>query len=466
MKIKGHTKIVLTDVKTGKVEVHEDDNLITKAVQEYFRNCGLLNAPNVDQNNLVEELLGGVMAFNGEIDEDSDIIHVPAGLQMIANGSVGTINNGNPTEMGSYSSTESGWQSDGRYVQVYDYSTSQGNGAIACVCLTGKNYGYAGEGNTTSQVAHETKKDISNLQGSVNEYSGVVGEVFGYDLSDSSLYALDLTNMGTTGKGILRKYRVPVSKINLKGTKTAPIVLSETEITLPEQMVAATKLKFQAFEGKLLIWNFDLESNHVWGTDFTQYLWTMTKAGVITSETLLNTSGDELHGIQNAIFDGNYIFFCPTYYQYIWDSQWRYHNDHRTIYIMNRTTGVIQKIENPFGVDQRGNIDDVGGISSGWWARYRSGDGRLLINGYYLSYIVDKAGFVAVTNAQYLASSSGDTRMDEVQGLIQNRGANLYRNQHYIASINNLSEPVVKTSDKTMKIMYTIEFVSEEENNG
>ena len=32
--LKGHTKIVLTDVKTGKQEVHEEDNLITNAINK------------------------------------------------------------------------------------------------------------------------------------------------------------------------------------------------------------------------------------------------------------------------------------------------------------------------------------------------------------------------------------------------------------------------------------------------
>jgi hypothetical protein len=36
MKLKGTTKIELTDVHTGKKEIYRDTNMVTKAVQQVF----------------------------------------------------------------------------------------------------------------------------------------------------------------------------------------------------------------------------------------------------------------------------------------------------------------------------------------------------------------------------------------------------------------------------------------------
>jgi hypothetical protein len=39
----------------------------------------------------------------------------------------------------------------------------------------------------------------------------------------------------------------------------------------------------------------------------------------------------------------------------------------------------------------------------------------------------------------------------------------MYRDQSYIATINNLAEPVAKDNSKTMKVVYRISFNEEEE---
>lgn len=460
-KVKGHTTIILRNVKTGKVEVYEDDNMQTNAMLQYFANCGFLNYPNLNQNQLVDNLLSGIMAFDGTITESADNTKVPAGLTMIANGAVGVQNADEVVdELGSCSNRpeETGWQDEETYLMTFDFTTAQGNGLISCICITGGNYALAGEGNAHSKGRYAASHpSLTNLAGDVVSYD-VVGHVFNIDFVASTIDALDLTDAGTTGKGVLRKYSVPISKINLRGTQSNPVILSETEITLPTEMTNAATLKFQAHNGNLLIWNFDTESDHVWGSNFTQYLWTLAPSGTITSETLVNTSGDELHGIQNAIFDGDYIFFCPTYYQFIWDSQWRYHNNTQTIYIMNRTSGVISKISNPYGDDVSGKITDLGAGSSGWIPYHTSGDGRIYLGGYSCSYVVD-----AVLNKVYPTNSATRYGYDvngllPVTGLIKHSGADLYRDQMYIATINNLETPINKTVEKTMKIVYRLTF--------
>ena len=97
----GKILLELKDIKTGKVEKVFEHNMQTNAIDEMVTNCGWLNNDNLDKSNLAEQLLGGVMLFDDDIDEDADIVYVPEGLTMVANGAVGTVNNGNPTELGS-----------------------------------------------------------------------------------------------------------------------------------------------------------------------------------------------------------------------------------------------------------------------------------------------------------------------------------------------------------------------------
>lgn len=473
MKIKGHTTIILKDVKTGKIERHEDSNMMTNAITNYFANCGFLNYPSVDTNNMVELLLGGIMAFDDEISESVSIVHVPAGLKMIANGSVGTTNNSEVLELGSYSSTESGWQQDGSYVQTYDYTTSQANGTIACVCLTGRDYGYVGEGNSISQVAHSTKKSIINLSGSPTQITNIQRMKFNIDMTNSHCYTFafetrtDPQSEEEYYVGVLQKYRIPVRKLNLKGTMSSPIKLSEQTIQLDSVMrdiLALTdhsqEIYFEPYGNNLYLWNAntDTRNSGEWGDGWTQYLWTLTPSGNLTRQTLTNTSEDTLYGIQIPHFDGNYIFFpyVNGYYEH-------FNIDTTSIYILNRSNGTIQKVSNPYGrtIQNSSSIFQTEIYKTISWRRHHtSGDGRIVLQGYNPTVIDAVLGKIYPTNAD--SNTYGDTHAT-TEPLIRcdsetNNAFILRRDQGYIASINNLSSPVVKTSEKTMKIIYRITF--------
>ena len=86
------------------------------------------------------------------------------------------------------STTYNGWQDDGSYLHTYEWNTGQGNGTINSVCLAGRNYAWAGEGNSTSLRRHTTKTDITNLAGGANSHSGVTGYPFNFDLTNSTCH--------------------------------------------------------------------------------------------------------------------------------------------------------------------------------------------------------------------------------------------------------------------------------------
>lgn len=471
--IHGHMDIVLTDVNTGETQEIHEDNLITNAIRKYFVNCGFLNYPSIDKSQLVELLMGGLMCFNDNISEDASIIHAPAGLEMVANAAQGYTSNTN-AEQGTMvanddTHTYNGWQSDGSYLHTYEWATGQGNGTIACVCLAGRNYAWAGEGNATSGTRHATRASIIDLEGGATSISGIPGTVFNINLTDSSCYSFAIetrTDPQTEEEyttGVLRKYRLPISKLNVKGTMSAPIMLSEQEITLDSDMTSEDERFFLMYENcgtTLKIWNAQMghSAPAVWGDGWNQYIWTLTSSGTLTKQTIYNTTGDTLYGIQAAHFDGNYCFFINAW------GYWGYYTtgyaSSLAVYKLNLSNGVITKINNPYGAEFR-----VSSTITNWtswytslnWRRIRgTGGGRLYTGGTNGCFITD-----GDNNACYPTNASNAGYSDYYptsSPLIKAIGANLYRDQTYIASINNLASPVTKTSEKSMKITYRITF--------
>lgn len=162
-KMHGHTSIVLKNVKTGLVERIESDNVFQGAqIAKYLRSHGIARTSLSDYT--WQNIVGGLFLFRNGIEDGKQFM--PAGNRMVGNGSYGVVNNGEPTEMGSYNSVESS-ASASAITQVYDFTTSQANGTIGCVCLTSATGGYIGYGNP-SGVAHATKRSYTATQSTNN----------------------------------------------------------------------------------------------------------------------------------------------------------------------------------------------------------------------------------------------------------------------------------------------------------
>jgi hypothetical protein len=304
-------------------------------------------------------------------------------------------------------------------------------------------------------------------------------------MTDSSCYSFNIENVEeeqegetvTVKKGVLRKYRLPISKLNLKGTRTAPIKLFEEQITLDSDLIdfinsiSDTSMKFfltQPVGTDLKFWNCNgYRPMPEWGNNWTQYLWTVTPSGTLTKQTLVNTSGETLPGIQRAYFDGNYCYFIKAW-GHGYGTSAAFEIDSTKIYVLNLTTGAISIINNPAGVST------ISGTSlssnwtpaipyAGWVLQHGTGDGRI----YTLGHTSGDQGFVvdATKGTAYPHNASGANlgTLYKVNNLIRTTGLQMYRDQSYIATINNLAEPVAKDNSKTMKVVYRISFNEEEE---
>lgn len=156
MQIKGKAVIELKDTRTGEVEIMEEENMVTNAVQRLFSdniegmffNVGGSGGADWSDYHLpiCPNAIGGILLFSDALVEDENNIYAPS-----ANHCVGyASNNANPTAnvmRGSLNLTESG-KIDRGYKFVWDFATSQGNGTISAVALTHKRGGIGYYGDT------------------------------------------------------------------------------------------------------------------------------------------------------------------------------------------------------------------------------------------------------------------------------------------------------------------------------
>lgn len=483
LKIKeGRVTITLED-KHGKKTV-VDHNMMTDAMDELLADCGWLNRDNLPQDNLVPELLGGIMLFNDEIDDDPAPTYVPSGLNLVANGAVGTTNTGTPYELGSCSdiATETGWQSDGSYLMTFRWDENHGNGTIASVGLTQKQVGFAGCGNPSGDSKSGAR--IDNIyNGTATPYvlrNGYAYHTARVSIKDSTAYCLDLSDI-SNGNITIEQYRIPTRKVNLKGSTTAPVLLDSTTITTEDSTLIAVLTAvnnggeegwrsnyFDAYD-HFWVWNAPTSSGDVWGTNYTQYLWDINVvSGTITTYTVLNTSGDTLHGIFKPIFIGSTMAFVNGYFHNYYSRD----IDTSKIYqftISNGAAGAITSISNTLGW--------TGSDTSATTHQYGACNGKVIVitTGRWFVYDID--GTVYPINADATSQSLSKMQQTDCQCVMYENvytygstiatfaAIQLRRTIDYLATVYNLQNPVTKDATKTMTVVYRLTFEEEEEEN-
>ena len=430
--MKGQTTIELKNVKTGAVERYVDNNMMTNAIEDYFNTGGLINNLNVPPDDIVKTLLGGIILFDEELPENANLVFPPATANMIGNAVNGITSNDNVTEMGSYNAAESGWQNDGSYLQVFDFSTSQANGTIACVCLSSKFGAYTGFGNGTSKK--RKANTLTRYGGSNENYQLTDYKLVRVDYAASTIEVIstdELSNLKKGKKLTIIKYALPLTKLNIKGTLTSLVKLSETVINIPDEYInivdSSSGIKYDS-DGNVYIYP-------------KYYDWTSSDALKIVR---LNTQNQaEVISLQNTLGLSVTIPEKAIYFE----------KGYMAILYQNKMYRV--------------NLSDSSSIEfdsylSTWSTNtevYMQTNGRIFLrSGQVLNVI--QGTVLPINNA---STESATDYVDILNSGVMSVDASLYhiiirRKQEYIASINNLENPVEKTADKTMKVSYRIMF--------
>ena len=445
MELKGHCKIELTDVKTGKVEVEEHDNMITKALYYFYDQAGMTNPSAFNsstlRSNALYQLLGGVMCLDTALTESDEIVRVPSGVHMTANGARDVLNNTNPTELGTFNELESGFQQDGSLKMVWDWTQSQGNGDIKCVSLSSRYGGMLGIGNKTSQLSKANAQN-PNVYNSAIGLDGVQGIPVAF--KDNVIYCVQ-SFYGVT-QWTVRKYRLPLTVIDVRDSITARF-LEEVTVQIPSEIqnlvnssggAGMAETYFQKGNvATIFIGEKHNENSYptiFFDNDNPVYIIKYdVSTGTVTAQVLNPTNtGISLPRVaQNGLYYG-----ASDEYAVIGNN--------------------IVELAN------LANVRTITGLPD-----YQ----RLSENADYSLEIVTSDTFRANSGGAYFIDGNSATgypcnEYSRISGrgaistnpLILFAGTYFIRDPRYIATIFNLSSPVTKTADKTMKVTYVLRF--------
>lgn len=461
--MKGHAKFELKNINTGEIEAIEEDNLITNALNYYFANCGLTNIPDAE-SPLYKTLLGGILLLDTAIEENPDIVFPPAGVRMVGNGAAGYAFNDEVTECGSYNSAESSFESwidnDGiehwRYKQVYDFASNQANGKIACCCLTSNNYGYIGHGNA-SGIAHEAI-DYLKYYGTCQVYTANNngGQFIFYDDITATAYFLEPNQINyassesaywvaNSKKLKFRKRRLPVNELTISNSLYTAKTSGYLEIDIPEEFCAALGTSYTvtriAYDSDGNCYVSFMQSNYYGiAADSHFYILKINKDFSIEWFDIVNTAGKLLQ------------FYRETIYFIGVDNGKAYFSGRKesNSYIITQYSFNLSNSECiDYGEEKIMPLNPF--MKKGVWIGEgcifdTSTDSSFKING-GKAYGGRYKRVYAPNNPLMLIMCFDDN----------NSRIGIYRDINYIATINNLQTPIVKTAEKTLKVTYTVE---------
>lgn len=455
--LKGTTTIELTDVKTGEKQTVTEHNMITNAMTNLFQpTFGHLTNEATLRGYIpaYKTLLGGIFLFNNSIPEDANCIYAPAGRSLTGCGRFETVNTSTGLVLGSYNVTESEYNSTQRKMKfVYDFNTSQGNGVIASVCLTNVDCGYGTYNSDMTysvyamKQCHTVPKDL--LVGSKDMYSGVSTgsyyHLFTIDAENDIGYYFSLPTGNTLR---IQTRQTGLRNFSLFST-SMPILDTLDDITLGTSIGAYRTYNFDRDDSSLYIISTDastIASNATFVVTKVEFgTWT------VTQYTMSNTTGTTLYSSSRfgIVHRGQvYMRNNSSYYRVY------------KLELGNAANVVRLDGSTSYAVTP---VFAVGGRTYWQYDSYSSGEHRVYVTdevanelnfsgtailtyySYSRSYYVPS--YVPVLNHEmfyYLSVGSTATM-------------GFYYLAAYLATINNLSEPVTKTADKTMKITYTIE---------
>lgn len=476
--MKGHTLIQLTDVNTGKIEKVEDNNMITNALNYYLASAGMMDNSNslayaqVRNYPLWQSLLGGILLFDRNIEESSETVVPPCDAIMVANGAYKYSNNSEVTELGSFNETESGIQDDGSLKLVWDFTTSQAIGTINCACLTSAAGGYLGCGNVKSNKRLGTGNingySFNAMLSGIPYSSAYLIHPAGYsyrnvlfaDYSENVIYYVDNNSLfytastasehfTSTGKIKINKYRIGLSKIDIKEDCNIGEQLIETyEINVPTEVISWIGTINNNFVAEVIIdddFNIFITIDKAGGSispngDF--YIMKIVDFTNIICFHVTNTSSDALQVVYynsriNNILNG-FLYCKPT----------KRSNYMYKINLNNSTD--ITKITFKDETITTGNHDSMALIGGRLYTSCNS-FGIVIENNIYP--VNGSYENISYTNCKVKNNPLLYTEIDSPNDRLIIR-----RNCLYLATINNLPAPVVKTASQTMKVTYTITF--------
>lgn len=457
----GHTKIELTNVKTGERKTIEHDNYMTNWLRDvltpdiYGNNIMAVQTFAGRQNIEKAFLFGGVILFEEPLsNNDADDYSFPQNNKMIAHG-CDEVYAGSDLTMGSFNSGLS-VIGDDEATFIWDFTQERGNGTISALGLTNAIGGKAGSGHG---------KNIADINASITVMSRIIWEA-STGASYRYLFFDEANNKAYFVKPTLTQgYKIVYRECAYNCTEYNPIkdTLSWDRLGIyqnGEDIEIDVSQYFNDFpavtieNGKLYMC-----SSANWTGGSRQFLIYDFQTKTLSTANYTNQTGKTLVAYL-ATESGQY----PTSHAFeIWNNRLYFNStDGRRVYIDmtdNTDCGIVKNPDNE-------EIQSSGEFCKLW--------DELIFS--------DSGSVTGATNQLWVMTNKDHASRRNINGLtVQNNlsapcfGGNKARayyftvNSYYTESSprlmfnmmalqtkNNLDSPVTKTSDMTMRVTYTI----------
>ena len=459
--LKGTMKIELTDVHTGEKQTVVEQNMITNALREIFRPLGLDKSPSkvlYDWAPYYQKLLGGILLFDTNIEENADNLYPPPSARLIGCAAYGTQNNTKGTLRGGYNQTESELNLSNRYMKyVYDFATSQANGTISCICLTHLNGGFTSYGGEDSVFTSSYPLATSVCDGKLqyvypsytkgntgDKYSGfTVGKTELLFVIDRETDAAYYVRIDSGTKVAIIKRRAYLKSVSVLENPYSQKALLDEAVIEDMNIAGQDAYNFDASTNSLYLFAATNTTTKPGGefrvVKIEMGTWRMTQYEMTnTTDVTLNTSG-----LRYAFAHDGYVYLKS------------YNSPYEIFkFEIGNSANVVKMMRK--------------GMSS------VNGTPQFAINGriYYESYdqelYIANAATEEVLKPENMKIYSSNSRnycftpvLNEPMLYFVSCGdyttIGFVMITNYLATINNLAEPVTKTADKTMKITYIVQ---------
>lgn len=463
--MKGYTKIELTNVHTGEKEVVEKHNIITNNLNELYKTY-LMATQQVNYFYVTDPLynkgMGGIILFSNQLTENANKYGMIFNSADDIVGCAGDFVNSSKDKMlGSKNTTESKVLDNG-YKYVWDFGTSQANGTIAAVGLT--NYLSCRKPNQAYAAPHPVSQFYDSSNSSILHCYGLgkytFSNIVSYDFDNNTFVAVQLVS-ATEIKFTLYKIDVNTQYIlpeNVTDGAKKIIKVSETNVSIPVELNINYGNVLDGFDGYYYYVEHpdynNLKLARISKTDFKYDSNYGLKSVVYDSKLIYSMTTDNV-GKQDKIANG-YLYTRtyvgsgtlqkiklsdPTKHTGITIPSSDYNNNYnvmasngKCIYVSGNIIFPDDSVRHYCYYNYDSNTDTQSmrnyfcTVSSMGWSNC------ILIS-------PDSSKFVTIPN-----SYSYNNYLELGIGYFFNS----------LSTINNLSSPVVKTADKTMKITYTI----------
>ena len=443
--IHGKTKIELYNPNTKIKHIVKSENTFQNSVlahqfpmipylkQNPFNNSEWANSPIV-------AMVGGLLLFKDQIQVGS--VYAPAGNVMVGNASNGIVNTGNPNELGSYNESESSF-GDTSFTQVFDFTTSQANGNIACVCLTSKWGGYAGYGNSSLTGKNTIRRpDIYHESTNPKIQMAENGRGYSFSLADNVITVNEYRLMSTVGTIFTGKYTSTehdVSEITISGA-SGIMGLAWHYVGNNKFAIIPVCRSYNVSTGNNFYWwEYDCETD------------------AITRKSFVNSASDTISITAYSVEDSSVPIFFRDGNMCIANSE------KDALLFFNTSNGVLLYRASLDRYSPRSNV-------------YRKYNVGMITDNLYIAqttsanyYIIDIVKGTEKPTNWYLTFDG--TQAQRILNFTDYDGQGLARfildsanknssyiaqNPMYLATINNLDSYVTKTANQTMKVTYTL----------